>query len=147
MKLRARADQKFPLPPLPPPPNLTTLVCIPELSSFRVSMSVPLLMTVDCTAHVHLVIGNNGIASKRAGKSLEAGAQCVLISPAQREELHFELRSLVKKGRIRHVQREFCEEDLRRFGREEVDNIIDMVFVTLSPLDKRGTSSASRHLL
>ena len=101
-------------------------------------MSVPLLASVDCTRHVHLIIGSNSIASKRAFRSLEAGASCVLIAPNDTEEIHFDLKDLIVKGRIQHVPREFKAEDLTVFGRPEVDNVVDMVFVTLSPLDKRG---------
>ena len=101
-------------------------------------MPVPLLTSVDCTHHVHLVIGDNGIAAKRATGSLEGGATCILVSPNDLDDLHFDLKNLVDKGRIKHVQREFQEEDLKAFGRMEVDGIVDMVFVTLSPLDKRG---------
>ena len=101
-------------------------------------MPGPLLTSVDCTNQVHLVIGDNGIASKRVARSLEAGAACVLISPLDISELHFELKNLVEKKSVKHIQREFGEADLRTLGRAEVDNVVDMVFVTLSPLDKRS---------
>ena len=104
-------------------------------------MPVPLLTSVDCTQHVHLIIGDNGIAAKRAMRSLEAGATCILVSPTKFEELPFDLTSLVEKERIRYIQREFEESDLTSLGREEVDRVVDMVFVTLSPLDKKGTVS------
>ena len=101
-------------------------------------MPVPLLTSVDCTQHVHLLIGDNGIAVKRATGSYEGGATCILLSPNDIDELHFDLKNLIEKGRINHVQWEFQEDDLKTFGRMEVDGIVDMVFVTLSPLDKRG---------
>lgn len=107
-------------------------------------MAVPLLASVDCTRHVHLIIGDNGIAAKRATRSLEAGATCTLVSPTKVEELPFDLRALVEKESIRHVQREFEETDLTSLGREDVDRVVDMVFVTLSPLDKTGTISEAR---
>lgn len=102
-------------------------------------MPVPLLTSVDCTHQIHLIIGDNGIAAKRGTRSLEAGATCILLSPNDLDDLHFDLKSLIEKGGIQHVQREFQEQDLKTFGRMEVDGIVDMVFVTLSPLDKRGT--------
>jgi siroheme synthase (precorrin-2 oxidase/ferrochelatase) len=101
-------------------------------------MTIPLLTSVGCTHHVHLIIGDNGIAAKRVTRSVEAGADCVLITPTTSKELHFDLRAVVDKGVVEHVKREFEEGDLRRFGRTEVDGVVDMVFVTLSPLDKRG---------
>lgn len=105
-------------------------------------MPVPLLTSVDCTTQVHLIIGDNGIAAKRVARSLEAGASCVLISPLEKDELQFDLRAFVEKDRIKYVQRDFREEDLRTFGREEVDGVVDMVFVTLSPLNKEGSVSS-----
>ena len=82
---------------------------------------MPLLTSVDCTQHVHLIVGDNGIAAKRATRSLEAGAMCIVISPTEVDELPFDLKGLL--------------------GREEVDRVVDMVFVTLSPVDKKGTIS------
>ena len=103
------------------------------------TMPVPLLTSVDCTSHIHLVIGDNGVASKRAFRSLDAGAFCILISPVDIDDLQFDLKKLIEENRIKHVQKEFQEEHLRTFGRPEVGGIVDMVFVTLSPLDSRGT--------
>jgi uroporphyrin-III C-methyltransferase len=105
-------------------------------------MPVPLLTSVDCTTQVHLIIGDNGIAAKRVARSLEAGASCVLISPVEKDELQFDLRAFVEKNRIKYVQRDFREEDLWTFGREEVDGVVDMVFVTLTPLNKEGSVSS-----
>ena len=102
-------------------------------------MPVPLLTSVDCTRHVHLIVGDGGIAAKRAARSLEAGAECIVISPAGVEDLYFDLKALVERQRVRYIQREFEETDLTSLGREEVDRVVDMVFVTLSPLDKKGT--------
>ena len=107
-------------------------------------MSVPLLTSIDCTHHVHLIIGDNNIAAKRVTRSLEAGASCVLITPTIAEELHFDLKIAVEKGEVKYVQREFEEGDLRVFGREEVDGVVDMVFITLSPLDKRSKAIKRR---
>lgn len=101
-------------------------------------MPVPLLTSIDCTQHVHLIVGDNGIAAKRVTRSLEAGATCLLVTPTDIEQLHFDLKNLVERKLIRHVQREFQEEDLKTFGRQEVDGVVDMVFVTLSPQNKNG---------
>jgi uroporphyrin-III C-methyltransferase len=104
-------------------------------------MVVPLLTSMDCTNQVHLVIGSNGIAAKRATRSHEAGANCVLLAPVEKEELHFDLKEFIERDRIKHIDREFQEADLTTFGRAEVDGVVDMVFVTLSPLDNRGSST------
>jgi len=102
-------------------------------------MPVPLLTSIDCTDQVHLVIGDNGIAAKRVNRSLEAGATCILISPIALENLHFELRELIKTLKLEFQCKEFYEEALTTLGREQVNHVVDMVFVTLSPLDERGT--------
>jgi uroporphyrin-III C-methyltransferase len=106
-------------------------------------MPVPLLTSVDCTQQVHLIVGDNGIAAERVTRSLEAGATCVLITPT--EQLHFDLKSLIEGKKITHVQREIQEDDLKTFGREEVEGVVDMIFVTLSPQDKTGTFSSGLH--
>ena len=101
---------------------------------------VPLLTSVDCTDVVHLVIGDNGIAAKRVNRSLEAGATCILMSPAAFGDLHIELRDLIKSGKLEFQCKEFYDDALTCLGREEINNVVDMVFVTLSPLDERGIS-------
>lgn len=103
-------------------------------------MGIPLLTSVDCVGQVHLVIGDDGIAAKRATRILEADATCILLSPSNIEDLHFDLKSLIERDQIIHVQRDFRENDLKSLGRTEVDGIVDMVFVTLSPLDERGAT-------
>jgi uroporphyrin-III C-methyltransferase len=110
-------------------------------------MTVPLLTSVDCTSQVHLIVGDNGIASKRAQQSIEASATCLLVSPAAEDELHFDLRNLIEKGQVKHIRREFEETNLTAFGREEVDHVVDMVFVTLSPSDNRGLSPLPTQLI
>jgi uroporphyrin-III C-methyltransferase len=105
-------------------------------------MSVPLLTSVDCTGHVHLIIGHNGIAAKRVARSLEAGALCILVSPTLPEELHFDLQRFIENKALSHIQRDFEGQDLKTFGRPEVDRVVDMVFVTLSPTDKTGNTTA-----
>jgi uroporphyrin-III C-methyltransferase len=110
-------------------------------------MSVPLLTSVDCTGHVHLVVGDNGIAAKRVARSLEAGAVCTLLSPTLPEELHFDLQRFIENKKLLHVPRDFEEDDLKTLGRPEVEQVVDMVFVTLSPTDKRGSKTAVLRLI
>jgi uroporphyrin-III C-methyltransferase len=105
-------------------------------------MPVPLLTSVDCSQQVHLIVGDNGIAAKRVTRSLEAGATCVLITPTDVERLHFDLKNLIERKAMTHARREFQEDDLMTFGRKEVDGVVDMVFVTLSPQDDKGTFSS-----
>ena len=104
-------------------------------------MSVPLLASIDCTRQVHLIIGNSGIAAKRVARSLEAGARCTLLSPNRLEELHLDLQRFIENGKLLHIQRDFEEDDLKTLGRPVVDRVVDMVFVTSSPLDNRRKQS------
>lgn len=89
-----------------------------------------LLASYDCSLQVHLVIGSNSLAGARCTKSLEVGAKVKLITP-ESDGLHYGLRQRVDAGEIEWIQREFVAEDLTTLGREEVDSIADLVFVTL----------------
>lgn len=89
-----------------------------------------LLASYDCSLQVHLVVGSNSLAGARCTKSLEVGAKVKLIAP-ESDVLHYGLRQRVEAGEIEWIRREFAAEDLTMLGREEVDNVVDLVFVTL----------------
>lgn len=94
-------------------------------------MTVPALLTAhSCVDHVHLILGTGPLAASRCAKSLEVGAQPVVVSP-ETEDVHFTLAKAIEDGRVRWVQRNFQEQDLSTLGREEVDGYVDAVFVTL----------------
>lgn len=95
-------------------------------------MAPALLTAVDSTRHVHLVIGSNPLAGARCTKSLEVGAVVKLIAPAE-AELHYGLLKRIEEKQVEWIQRDFKDEDLKTLGREEVDNVVDGVFVTLGP--------------
>jgi len=106
-------------------------------------MPSSLLTAVDSARHVHLIIGSNPLAGARCTKSLEVGAVAKLIAPAD-SELHYGLVKRIEEKEVAWIQREFKEEDLKTLGREEVDNVVDCVFVTLGsrhPLSKDYTDS------
>ncbi|KAH8149305.1 uncharacterized protein LAJ45_06845 [Morchella importuna] len=89
-----------------------------------------LLASYDCTQQTHLVIGSNPLAGARCTKSLEVGAKVKLIAP-ESDDLHYGLKQRIDAGEIEWIRREFTTEDLTTLGREEVDNVVDLVFVTL----------------
>lgn len=93
-------------------------------------MAPALLTAVDSTRHVHLIIGSNPLAGARCTKSLEVGAVAKLIAPVD-AELHYGLVKRIEEKEVEWIQREFKEEDLKTLGREDVDNVVDCVFVTL----------------
>ena len=103
-------------------------------------MGPTLLTSVDCTAHVHLIIGSNSLAGARCSKSLEVDAIPILIAP-ESHDLHYGLAKRVEENKIQWVQREFQDQDLRTLGREEVDHIVDAVFVTSG-----GRSALATHI-
>ncbi|KAK4649030.1 uroporphyrin-III C-methyltransferase [Podospora bellae-mahoneyi] len=96
---------------------------------------ISLLTAQHSTGHTHLIIGSNPLAASRATQSLSAGAKPILISPTPPEELHYSLTQYITSGQLTHLSRPFESTDLFTLGREEVDNVVDAVFITLSPKD------------
>jgi uroporphyrin-III C-methyltransferase len=93
-------------------------------------MPSPLLLTAqDCSGLTHLVIGSGPLAAARCAKSLEAGANPTILANPQ-AEIHYTLAKLVEDGRVKWIQRDFKDSDLETLGRDEVDNVVDAVFVT-----------------
>jgi uroporphyrin-III C-methyltransferase len=92
--------------------------------------SVPLMTAWNTESQIHLIIGANPLAAARCTKSLEAGATPILIAP-ETADLHFTLSEYISKGSVQWLRREFNDSDLTSLGREEVDRVVDMVFVTL----------------
>jgi uroporphyrin-III C-methyltransferase len=91
----------------------------------------PLLVAHDEASHVHLIIGSNPLAAARCTKSLEVGANPIVIAPVD-GEMHYLLSRRIAEGIVKWIPREFQEADLRTFGREEVENVVDAVFVTIA---------------
>ncbi|KAK0668531.1 tetrapyrrole methylase [Cercophora samala] len=103
----------------------------PPLSSPPIS----LLTAQHSTGHTHLIIGSNPLAASRATQSLSSGAKPILISPTPSEELHYTLTQYITSGQLTHLARPFESNDLFTLGRDEVDNVVDAVFITLPPKD------------
>ncbi|MCJ1474531.1 hypothetical protein MMC13_003189 [Lambiella insularis] len=103
-------------------------------------MTAPLLTAHDATGHIHLIIGSNSLAAARCIKSVESGARPILLAPAE-AQLHYSVFKKIADGQVRWIKREFIDGDLRTLGRDEVDNIVDAVFVTLG-----AKSALSTHI-
>ena len=108
--------------------------------------STALLTAVDSRSHVHLVVGGNALAGARCTKSLEVGARVIVIAPCTGvssgggdEELHYSIKRRVDENKAVWINREFRQEDLTTLGRDEVDNVVDAVFVTLPVHCSQGT--------
>ncbi|TLD25708.1 uroporphyrin-III C-methyltransferas-like protein [Venturia nashicola] len=97
-----------------------------------------LLTAVDSTNHVHLIIGSNPLAGARCARSLEVGAIPKLIAPED-AVVHYALTKRIEEGKVEWRKGAFKDDDLTTLGREEVDNVVDVVFVTLGRGDARST--------
>ncbi|KAI1809132.1 uroporphyrin-III C-methyltransferase [Poronia punctata] len=93
-----------------------------------------LLTASKVESHVHLIIGSNSLASSRCGQSISAGAYPVLIAP-ETTPLHSALQQLVDKGHVKWLKQAFRDSHLFTLGREEVDLVVDAVFVTVGSGD------------
>ncbi|KAJ5111127.1 Siroheme synthase domain 3 [Penicillium argentinense] len=91
---------------------------------------VPLMAAWNTESQIHLIVGASPLAAARCTKSLEAGATPIIITP-ETVDMHFTLSEHISKGSAQWVKREFQDGDLTSLGREEVDHVVDMVFVTL----------------
>ena len=92
--------------------------------------SPPLLTAQDCSGLTHLVIGSGPLAAARCAKSLEVGANPTVLAGAQ-ADIHYTLARFVEEKRVKCIQRDFEDSDLKTLGRDEVDNVVDAVFVTV----------------
>ncbi|KAL8772080.1 MAG: hypothetical protein Q9209_002746 [Squamulea sp. 1 TL-2023] len=93
-------------------------------------MPILLLTAHDCSGHIHLIVGSNSIANARCAKSIEVGAKPIAIAP-QEAEVHYSLKDKIGAGHVKRRAAEFRDDDLTTLGRDEVDNVVDAVFVTL----------------
>ncbi|PKS09617.1 hypothetical protein jhhlp_004235 [Lomentospora prolificans] len=109
--------------------------------------TISLLAALNCTSATHLIIGSNPLAGARCTQSLHAGANPVVIAPAT-ADVHYGLQKHIDAGTVKWLQREFKDEDLFTLGREEVDRVVDAVFVTVgarSPLSAHISSLCKRN--
>ena len=92
-------------------------------------MPAPMLTAQDSAGHVHLIIGSNPLASARCAKSIEFGAKPKIITPED-AEIHYVLMKRIEAGEVEWIKRRFQDEDLKTLGRDELENVVDAVFVT-----------------
>ncbi|KAI1363373.1 tetrapyrrole methylase [Xylaria arbuscula] len=90
---------------------------------------VSLLTAINAESHIHLVVGSNSLAAARCGQSLATGASPVLLAP-ESAELHYSLQRRVDDGEVKWVKEAFEETHLFTLGREEINHVVDAVFVT-----------------
>lgn len=102
------------------------------------SPPAPLMAAWNTESQVHLIVGSNPLAATRCARSLEVGAKPIIIAP-ETDDMHFTLSEHISNGSVQWIRREFQDKDLTTLGREEVDHIVDLVFVTLG-----GNNSLSK---
>ncbi|GAQ04776.1 uroporphyrinogen-III C-methyltransferase [Aspergillus lentulus] len=100
----------------------------------------PLLMAMNTEHQVHLIIGTNPLAGARCAKSVGVGAKPIIIAP-DTVDVHYALTERFEDGSAQWIRRAFQDADLTTLGREEVDHVVDMVFVTLG-----GSDPLSSHI-
>lgn len=93
-----------------------------------IALKTSLLTAVDSTSHIHLIIGLSSLASSRATKSLELGAQPIILAP-ESGDIHFGLQRRIDDGAVQWVKKEFEEKDLYTLGRKDNGGWVDAVFV------------------
>lgn len=90
----------------------------------------PLMTAWNVESQIHLIVGANPLAAARCTKSLDAGAQPIIVAP-DTADMHFTLAEHIANGSAKCIRRDFQDGDLTSLGREEVDRVVDTVFVTL----------------
>ena len=102
-----------------------------------------LLAGLNSQSNIHLIIGTNPLASTRCTQSLNAGAHPILIAP-EGAELHYGLQKHIDAGDLKWEKKVFEDADLFRLGREEIDHVVDAVFVTLASRDQQIAAAISQ---
>ena len=92
-------------------------------------MAPPLLTALDSVGHVHLIVGSNPLASARCSKSIEVGAKPKILVPAD-SDVHYVLAKRIEDREVEWIKKNFEDTDLSTLGRDEVDKVVDAVFVT-----------------
>ncbi|KAI8624944.1 uroporphyrin-III C-methyltransferase [Xylariaceae sp. FL1651] len=116
---------------------------IPSLNRLNMASSYTALLTAtNAQSHVHLIVGSNSLAAARCGQSLAAGAAAVLLAP-ETAEIHYALQKRIDDGQVKWVKDTFQDNHLVTLGREEVDHVVDAVFVTTGPRDELSSRISS----
>lgn len=93
-------------------------------------MLPPLLTAQDCSGLTQLVLGSGPLAASRCTKLVEAGGSPIILAGSE-AGIHYTLAKLVEEKKVKWTQRDFQDSDLTTLGRDEVDNVVDAVFVTV----------------
>ncbi|KAK1656491.1 tetrapyrrole methylase [Colletotrichum phormii] len=100
-----------------------------------------LLTSLNCKGNTHLIIGTNPLAAARCTQTINAGATPILIAP-ETQDLHYGLQKRIDAGEVTWHKKPFADTDLFTLGRDEVDDVVDAVFVTSSSTPQAAHISA-----
>lgn len=84
------------------------------------------------------------MAAARCAKTLEVGAKPLLIAP-ESAEIHYALQKRIDSGEVQWLKKSFEDEDVLQLGREEINGVVDAVFVTSGPRDPLSATSIQFH--
>lgn len=91
-----------------------------------------LLASLSCKGETHLVVGgNSNIAALRINLILDSGAKALLVHDAEFESFPLSLQDHIEGKRVLWIRKKYSSELLTTLGRDEVENVVDRVFVTL----------------
>lgn len=104
-----------------------------------------LLASLSCRDEVHLVVGGaSNIALLRVNSILACGAIPVLVQDTQIENFPQNLQTHITEKKVKWVQENFRSEHLTTLGRDEVDAVVDKVFVALLRDNEEQKSTISQ---
>ena len=66
------------------------------------------------------------------------GARPIVIA-AEDAQIHYALEKKIEDGTVKWLRKSLEDADLKTLGRDEVDNVVDAVFVTLGKQNKLST--------
>lgn len=103
-----------------------------------------MLASLQCRNERYLVVGGVAAVSLlRINTILAAGATPILIHHGELSQLSSALQDQIEKKQVEWVNEEYDRKHLLTLGREEVDHVVDRVFVSVSLSDAQLKQSIS----
>lgn len=105
-----------------------------------------LLASLLCNGETHLVYGGtSNIAALRINSILASGANPILIQETSIESFPQSLQDQINSGKVRWNSESYRKEQLLALGRDEVERVVDRVFVSLDSSDIELKAQISAH--
>lgn len=95
-----------------------------------------LLASLLCLGEIHIVYGGtSNVAALRINSILATGANPILIQDTDLDKFPHNLQDHINEGKVKWIKETYNREQLSTLGRDEVDTIVDRVFVSLDSSD------------